>query len=730
MTVVNQAIFAAEPFGTVPIVALRGREGLNQLPSWSVVIEVADPSIALDQVLGGQARIVLADADDWLRSLSLMIVDAAYVGACRGGHRYDIRLSAQLWRLTEQVGYRVFLDLDVAEIIGQLLTEAGVPEPSIAWRLTEPPHRRPQCVQYAESQWAFIERLLCDEGINYWLEYNDDGEPAIVMADHVGAHDPIAGDGRLGFQDAGGMAHSASALFAFTRSMRMSHQAVHVVDYDVDQPDVLIEGKAGKGPLEHYEYPAWVPDVEAAARRAKVRLEQLQRAAEYATGESHSTRLLPGRVVTVDGIADADLNGDYLITEVRHELLQPSDESEARHYRNEVELVPHDGTRGHRPALPSARPRIHGIESAQVAGPAGTEIHVAELGEVKLRLPWDRSGIEDDTASCWARSMQLNMDGSMMLPRVGWEVSVAYRDGSPDQPLVLAKLYNATATVPYALPESRATASLMSGTSPGGGSVNEVRLVDDAGKQQLGVQASGDQGVTVHQNLTTTVAVDEKYNVKGDLTESVKGAQTLSVGANQTVTVGSGCMTKVAGGRAVSVGAVEKIGVDLSCVLDCGGGYSEAIGGLHFVRCNQSNDTLKAGLVQTIGGAMVISAAGGVNEQVVGARKELCGGARIVTAGQMEDKAYGMKTLTTGASSLSVAGDLVTKAKSSAIINAAAVSIKGGTTVVLGSGSEVVINAPAIMVGGYRAAGAHKVSGAVDLDSTTTTCGSGTKAKS
>ncbi|RLB50384.1 MAG: type VI secretion system tip protein VgrG [Deltaproteobacteria bacterium] len=622
------------------------------------------------------------------------------------------------------------MDQSATEIIRQLLTEAGVPEPSIAWRLTEAPHRRAQCVQYAESQWAFVERLLCDEGINYWFESADDSETVIVLADHPAAHDPIAGDGRLRFQDAGGMAHSASSLFAFSRSLRMTHEAVHVADYDVEQPDLLIEGKAGKGALEHYEYPAWVPDAAFAARRAKVRLEQLQRWAERATGQSHSARLTPGRLVTVEGIADSELNGDYLITKVGHELLQPRDESEARHYRNQIELVAHDGERCHRPALPSGRPCIAGIESAQVAGPAGTEIHVAELGEVKLRLPWDRSGIEDDTASCWARSMQLNMDGSMMLPRIGWEVSVAYRDGSPDQPLVLAKLYNGTATVPYPLPENQATASLMSGTSPGGGSVNEVRLVDDAGKQQFGVQASGDQGVTVGGNLTTTVAVDDKHSVKGNLTESVKGGQTLFVAADQTVTVGSGCMTKVAGGRSVSVGGVEKIGVDLSYALDCAGGYGEVVGGLHFVRCNQSNDTLKAGLVQNIGGAMVITAASGVNEQVVGGRKEVCGGARTVAAGQMEDKAYGIKTLTTGASSLSVGGDLKTTAKSSATISAAAVSIKAGETVVLGTGSDVVINAPAIKIGGYRLAGVHKVSGDVDLDNTSTTCGSGTKAKS
>ena len=215
------------------------------------------------------------------------------------------------------------------------------------------------------------------------------------------------------------MSRRASSFHVFERTVRMAPAAVHVRDYNVDRPDVLVEGRAGEGPYEHFEYPAWTPTADIAARRAKVRLEQLRRFTVSAQGENHSARLVPGRTVRVHGTGDDDLDGDYLVVDVAHELRQPYDESEPQSYKARCRLVPYDPERAHRPAVHEAPPRIEGLESAQVTGPASEEIHVDELGSVKLRPPWDRSGITDDRSSCWARSMQLQMDGSMLLPRVG-----------------------------------------------------------------------------------------------------------------------------------------------------------------------------------------------------------------------------------------------------------------------------------------------------------------------
>ena len=172
----------------------------------------------------------------------------------------------------------------------------------------------------------------------------------------------------------------------------------------------------------------------------------------------------PGRVATLAGMPEPYLDGDYLVTEVRHRLDQRQGAGH-RPYVADCRLVPH-GERSYRPPAPNEPPRIDGLESATVTGPQGEEIHVDDLGRIKLLTRWDTSGRSDDTSSCWARTTQLNMDGSMLLPRVGFPMAIAYRDGRPDMPVALGKLYNGTHRPPYALPEQQVSVPSPGGAAP------------------------------------------------------------------------------------------------------------------------------------------------------------------------------------------------------------------------------------------------------------------------
>jgi type VI secretion system secreted protein VgrG len=714
---VEAAALSTPSFGTVRVVHLEGAEGMNRLSDWTLVIDAPDPEIDLAAALGESATLAFGDDDGFGRAVPLMLIDAAYVGPTRDGHRYDLRLSDPTWLMTQRCGTRAFIDEDAGHIVEAMLEGVGLTKDAQLWRMSEALQRRPQCVQYGESEWAFLTRMLADEGVSLWHSADEDGAPTITFSDHAAAHDPIAGDGALVFDDASGMSHSASSFFSFHRTQRLAPEAVHVLDYDVERPDVAIEGQAGEGPLEWFEYPAWVPDGEGAERRAARRLEQLRNRAEVAEGESHSARLVPGRTVKVSGTGDDLLDGAYLVTGVSHRLTQPLDETDPVPYRARASMVPYDGERAHRPAPPTSWPRIEGIESAEVAGPAGEEIHVDRLGAVKIRSPWDRSGLTDDRASCWARTLQLDMDGSMLLPRMGWEVAVAYRDGRPDQPLVLGKLYNPVSAVPYALPENKATASLMSGTSPNDGSVNEIRTVDDTGKQQFAVQASGDQSIVVGGNLHTAVIANEIYEVKGNCTATIHGTQSITVGGNQKVDVGAGCSTKVAGGRSVSVGS-ETINVTKNRALTIGSTCSQAVGGLYFVRCNNLADNYKGDFCQVVGGLSLYAAGAGVNEQVLGARTEICA-ERLIVAAQCEDKVYGGKVIVCGPSVYAIGGNLTTKASASAGFTAAATRLAGSVMVING-GSKVTINAAAFSAGAVNMGGAISIGGDLICDGAST----------
>jgi len=365
------------------------------------------------------------------------------------------------------------------------------------------------------------------------------------------------------------------------------------------------------------------------------------------------------------------------------------------------------GDKAFRPATPARAPRASGIESAITTGVSGEEIHVDDLGRVKLRFPWDRSGITDDRSSAWTRSLQMSMGGSMLLPRVGWEVPVGYLDGIPDRPFVLGRVYNATAPVPYGLPGGSATTTLQSDTSPGGGSSNEIRMADTAGSMEMFVHASRDQTVAVGGSASTTVGADETLDIGLAYSVVVKGSQTHSVGASQSINVKTDGVVDVKGARSESVGALEIIDVTGNRSVVTPGAYTEIIGALYGIQCNQSNTVVQGAFTQMIGAGMGLAAGLGTQESVAAMRTELVGGARtIAVTKDLNESVRGPKSVTAGKATEKASGKLITEVKGP-------VDIKVGGSAKMEAGDAFIVKAPSITihVGGKVKAGPLVIGG-------------------
>jgi type VI secretion system secreted protein VgrG len=714
--------FVCKSLGPCRVVRASGVEAMNALPAWSVEVLSSEVDVDLDALVQQGAAIGLTDDGGGpARVIPLIVTHASYAGPLRDEHRYEVELSSEVWPLSLRSGYRMFQKKTAQEIVAEVLSKAGIAAKHVSWRLAGRYALRVQCVQYAESEWGFIERLLADEGISYWCDAAGD-EPLLVFGDSPGAHDGILGDIHVPFADASGMSGTATSFFALSRADELSPDAVHLRDYDVRHPDVLIEGKAGDGAFELYEFPASVPHAEAAGTRAAVRLEQLRRLQVSAHGRSGCTRLQPGRVVRIDGAADEGFNGEWLIVELRHEIEQSwRGESAGRPYRNTAVLVPRkvEGKdRCFRPAPPASRPRIEGLETAVVTGPPGEEIHVNALGSVKLAFPWDPSGTRDDTSSRWARTLQMNMGGSMLLPRVGWEVGVGYVDGNPDEPFVLGQVYNAVKAPPYPMPAKKASSALRSDTSPHDGSTNEVRFGDGAGGQEMFVHASNTQAVSVGASASTTVGANETHDIKKGYGLHVKGAQTITVGAVQNVDVGSDAQTLVKGARSESISAVEDIGVKANRRVHTGA-YTETVGGLYGLQCNETATTVKGAYMELVGGSLTAMAGLGTHESVAAARIEVVAGARNVVAGGRgyAEEVWGGKVVSVGACKETAAGNIETAA------TAGSITVHGSASI--SAGGKIQIEAPTITIkvgGSLTAKGGStaKISGSLKVDGGTT----------
>ncbi|MGH7294452.1 MAG: type VI secretion system Vgr family protein, partial [Polyangiaceae bacterium] len=612
-----------DAIGPCEVIELRGREAMNALPGWELQILTPEP-VDLAAPLRTAATLRLVDEPEGTeRRICAMVIDVADEGPEIEGHRHLVTLSSPEWLLTLRSGYRVFVDKTTQEIVSAVLTEGGIAPDRVKWRFSASYVPRPHCVQYGESDWSFIERLLADEGIAFWVEASDKG-PLLVLGDDKGSHEGIDGPTSVPFNDAGGMV-GARAIFELEVADVLTSGAVHVRDFDVRQPDVYIEGKAGEGPLEVFEYPACVLTTEAAWSRAAVRLEQLQADARVLVGRSDCVRLQPGRLLDIDGCTDADGNGRHIVVEVAHTYRRglPGETRTATPYRNRVRLVPAEHT--HRPPVPCNSPRVPGLETAITTGASGEEIHVDDLGRVKVRFPWDRSGIGDDRSSAWVRCLQMGMGGSMLLPRVGWEVPVAYVHGNPDRPVVLGRLYNGSQVVPYGLPGASATTTLQSATSPGGGSTNEIRMGDVAGVQEMFVHASKDQSVGVGGSATSKVDGNETHDVGLSHAVKVGGTHTHTVSGPQSVNVGTSHGLQVKGARNESISAKETVDVGANRGVMTSS-YSELVGGFYGLQCNQANTKVTGARTELVGASLNLVSALGAGEHVAAVRTELVAG--------------------------------------------------------------------------------------------------------
>jgi type VI secretion system secreted protein VgrG len=673
------------------VTGVHGLEAMNALGAWTVRLAGSEP-IRRDQILETGAVLHLLDPEEGSsRAVHVVVTGVEQEGWDHAEHRHVLTLAPPEQLRTLREGYRVWVEQSTKQIVDDVLGEATRTE----WRLSGSYETRPQCAQYGETEWAFVERLLADEGISYWFESTDDG-PLLVLGDAKGAHETILEPSTLVLRNLQGRVGPRS----FSRldvALEVVTTAVHVRDVNPRQPDVVLEGKAGAGPLELFEHPARVSTPEMASARAKVRLEQVQRERLTLAGTSDCSRIQPGRVVEIADAADEEANGRFLVVAVEH------DYTVAGVYTNRVKMVPFEGT--YRPAIRRAVPRVPGWESAFTTGNPGDEICVDDLGRVKIRFPWDRSGRKDAGSSAWVRCLQLGMGGSMILPRVGWEVPVAFLYGDPDRPVVLGRVYNATQIVPYALPSNAPMTTLQSATSPADGTTHEIRMNDAAGKPEVFVHATKDQSVVVGTDSTTTILGNETHDVGSSHEIVVGGVHAHAVAASQSVDVGTVNALAVKGARVETIGASETIRVAGNRSVSTPAAYSETIGASHALECNQANTKVQGAFTQTIGAGLTLAAGLGTGESCAAARSENVGGARTILAGTYAEEVTGEKTITAGAASDKAGQKVVTFAKGDGAVRAQSMSVAAGGPVVI-SASTITID-----VGGALTAGALSLEG-------------------
>ncbi len=489
--------------------------------------------------------------------------------------------------LEGSVDAEIFQEKDVQEIASELLERLGQPSGQQRWQLAASYPKREYCVRYFESALAFLSRLFEEEGI-YFLSDVEDGREVLEMSDDSPSAGPIAGPKELPFRGKTGFAAEGDAVLGVVESAELVSGKVTLRDYDFKRPSLDMEVTAeadAEVDLERYDFPGLYVEPSEGTRLAQVRLEAMRAKREVLTILADCPRLTPGRMVTLTDAPHEDLSGEFLVTSVRH-LYGAAAERELGDHGVRVALG--EGVFVARATLirkdvkfrtpqTTPRPVLHGAQTARVVAPPGSDvesIHTDEHGRAKVKFHWDLGPEEDDKASCWMRVSQLQTSGSMILPRLNWEVIVEFLEGNPDRPLVTGMLYNGLFMPPYALPEGKTRTSFQTKSTPGGAGRNEIRFEDLAGGEEIHIYAQKDQTVATANNKKKTVGKNASRSVGVD--------ETIDVGANQTTKVTMGSQTTVGGDQTISVGGNRNVEVNAVSALTAGGSSATTVGGNHF----------------------------------------------------------------------------------------------------------------------------------------------------
>lgn len=687
--------------------------------------EVTTPEGAPDPgtLLGKPLRCTLRRSDDSRsRSFAGLVIEATRSADKDGTPSVVLRAAPRLWRLGKRADCRTFQKKSVPDIVKEVLTGAGIPAGDQETHLTGSYEPRVYAVQYRESDLDFVTRLLSEEGI-YFVVRHEDGQDRVVFSDGPAGLGAIEGTSSLPFAHAFGFDTSREHVMWVEQALEVRPDKVFVRDYDFERPKFKLEAKGeGKddGPkaLEVYRYPGRSASGGTLARYAQVLLDSMQAERDVVRGEATVLTLEPGATFTLTDHPYEPLNQEYLITSIRigtteRRMFDGAAEQTGRDYACRFTAVPTARSPYRPPRIARAR-AIPGAQTAVTTGPAGGEIHTDNHGRVKAKYHWDRLGKSDDTSSVWMRTSQVPTGGSMLLPRVGWEVTVRHIEGDPDQPVVMSRVYTATAPPPYPLPAGKTRGALQTATTPGGGSSNELRMDDTKGKEEMFFNASKDMTVDVVNNTTESITSNEtrtigsnrKLNVTNSVTTSVGAAQKISVGGNQSVKVETFLVEQCGADHSLSIGGNRdlKIGGDHKRTVD--GASTESIGGRRMdLVVGSVNETTMANMTHSVSTALAEITAGDRSVLVGGDRTESTGAVKAVIAagGRGVDVTGSMTTKVAGAILTMIGGDrndnaegLFTEVAAGAqIVKANSVTLEGDAVVSLVMGASTITLTPA-----------------------------------
>jgi type VI secretion system secreted protein VgrG len=593
-------------------------EELGRPFEYDLTLLSAQKDINLDDVLGKQVSVQLELPGSKSRYYSGYVTRISQSGMVGRYYRYAATVRPWLWFLTRTSDCRIFQEMTVPDIIKKVFADHGTTD--VEYKLTGSYRKWTYCVQYRETDFNFLSRLMEQEGIYYYFKH-DAGRHTLVLVDSTSSHKAFPDYGTLTYLTPGKQRRSDQEFIDSWDVSREIQPGVYAQDdFDFERPSAQLLTKKNvsrqhaQSTYEVYDFPGEYLQKGDGDHYASVRMDELSSQFEVAQASTNARGVCVGSTFTLAEQMRDDQNREYLIVSADFTLEYSNYEGMPRPVAGtyECSFAAISTKQQFRSLRLTPKPTITGPQTAVVVGPSGDEIYTDKYGRVKVQFPWDRYGKSNENSSCWMRVSHPWAGknwGMIAIPRMGQEVIVEFLEGDPDEPIITGRVYNAEQMPPYALPANMTQTGTKTRSSKGGdpSNFNEIRFEDKKGSEQLFIHAEKNQDIevendethTVGHDRTKTIGNDETTHVEHDRDETVDNNETIKIGANRTETVSGNEVISISKNRSASVGGDETASVSGMQSLSVGKDQSVSVGNGRSTEIGK-NDSTTIGKDQTL----------------------------------------------------------------------------------------------------------------------------------
>ncbi len=719
----NRKIQVITPLGTDVLLfyQMQSKEALSSQFEYSIKLLSKSMTISPEKLLGENISLRIESGDGTWRYFNGFVTSFGQYGNLKELAIYHVIVRPWLWFLTRTSNCRIFQNKSAPDIIQQVFRDHGFSDFKV--KLSGSYASREYCVQYRETDFNFVSRLMEEEGIYYYFTHGKDKHD-LVMIDSGNSHEKFPGYAKIPYHadDSATDRSRVDHIYEWGFKREVQPGAYELTDYDFKKPKakLLVKSKLKESHShaehEFFDYPGGYTETSVGENLVRRRMEEHHVRFERCEGKANARGLAVGYLFDLDEFPREDQNKEYLIVSADFYMLSDDYSSETGN-SGEQELftctfTAQDNKRPYHPPRTTLKPLVHGAQTATVVGPSGEEIYVDKYGRVKVLFHWDRKerweeGKKEEDSSCWIRVSHPWAGkgwGAVSIPRIDQEVIVDFLEGDPDQPIITGRVYNANQMPPYELPANATQSGMKSRSSKGGSAdnFNEIRFEDKMGSEEMYIHAEKDQNILVEndraeeidrdrsllvkRDKSETVERNKVVHVAGNHSENIDGAMSLVIGKTLTETVLINYAETVGGAMELTVGAVLAITVGAAMSEAVGAAKSEAIGGSKTESIGHNKTmTIGANLTESVKGNQSVTIDKDFNETISGTRRIEVKKESMLQAKKIQITAEDQINLKTGDA------EIIMKKNGDITIKGGKITIKASSDLIL-KGSKITEN--------------------------------------